>query len=143
MARVTTIEEFYNNAQGLESLRDICYEFGYEGDASKLVTEDEMDRNIDGRIADYLMYRYWRSLVDELNDIERGYEWYVDGGELDYRPVRDEEEFLSEERESVFEFICAVGGFLDEEEALCECEDQEEDELDAAYTADMLLSAYS
>lgn len=143
----------------LGELRDVCQGIvPYDGRASRLVDEDEMDREMDTRISDFLVNEYWYRLASELEGIERGYDWYVDDGMFDYHPVTDEEEFLREEKELLFEFICENGGFDDEE---LETEtvvsygygngvtvsyhggEPEEEILDGSYVADMLLSACS
>lgn len=145
--------EAFEEISSLEELRDVCQgAVPYDGLASRLVDEDEMNREIDNRISDFLTGEYWYHLASELEGIERGYSWYVDDGMFDYAPVIDEEEFLREEKELLLEFICENGGFDDEESGTVVSYgygnrvtfsfyegDQEEDSLDGSYTVGMLL----
>lgn len=137
--------EEFDQIDDLETLRSFSCDISYDGQACRLVTEDELDREIDGRISDYLISQYWYSLIEVLGDIERGYDWYVDNGSLDYNPVYDEARFFREEKENLLEFIYENGGFEDEEPEDERLEDKEEEEdednFDASCTADMLLSA--
>jgi hypothetical protein len=56
-----------------------------------ICTETDMDYDIDTSIEEYIQGHFWYSLLEFLEDIERGYDWYVKAGFLEFYPAANED----------------------------------------------------
>lgn len=87
-----TKDEFYEYVCDFSGLIDFCNEYDLEGFVKDIVSEGERDDIIDEYIESEIRHVRWYSLLDTLNDIESGFEFYRHQGGVDFDPL-DEYDF--------------------------------------------------
>lgn len=125
-----TRQEFLDTVYSWNELLDFCYDENY--DLEGLYDEDAKDDYFDNEMMEMARNESnWRDLLDRLQDIPCGYEWYVIDDYYGFRGADDDD--FEAYKDEVLEWGDHEGIWEDEddaEEPLTEDEDTDEDEDD-------------
>lgn len=129
-----TRSDFINDITRWWELIDFCLDVGCEV-CEDIVSNDDLDGNIEDDIENAANEELgWVEIRNRLNDIETGYDYYVNDGYMIYNGLDDEEDF-DEYKNEVIDWMDSYGDwdeedtedddFVDEENSYQEEEDNE------------------
>lgn len=120
-------QEFLERSSDFEDLIDLCNEYGCDI-VEDVVSDSEMNSEIDDDIASFLLYNYWYDLIEILANINRDYRWYIKRDELEYDYLTDDD--FEVYRDDVLEWFID-NGFVEDEK-----DDDFEESCDTIHSED-------
>lgn len=94
-----TRQELWESMSDFYDIVTFCNDHGFDY-TDNWVPEDELNDIIEERlkddIYDYLCNRYWYQLADDLQAIDRNYEYYIDNGGFDLVGIDDFQDVLDD-----------------------------------------------
>lgn len=115
-----TREEFLDTIDNIDDLISFCYDNDMEEYCSSVHSRDSVDEYLCDLIQEKCRHESWESVREMLNDIEPGYDWYVEDDCYIFAPLEDY--VFCDIREEVLDH-CEDIGYFDNPE------DEEEDFL--------------
>lgn len=128
-----TKSEFKAEHPYISDLINFAWDNDLYGITDYIYTDESIDEKIENDIAEFLRYEGWRGLLDYLNGIPTGYEYYAynEDSWFDYTGL-DESDY-----DEIFDRIC------DEYDEWEEESDEDEDEMLEAPTEEELAGLFS
>lgn len=144
-----TRSEFIDEITRWWELIDFCRDVGCEV-CEDVVSDDDLNGCIEDDIENSAHDGMsWEDIRDRLNDIETGYEYYLNDGYMIYNGLNDEEDF-DEYKDEVLDWMDSYGDwdeedtedddFVDEEDSYQEAEEDNEPPMEAEFPVTELIS---